>query len=131
MNRRDMMAFIAATIAMTGTGAISGPVFALNRRDDMEEIFPEYGLMGQIIATPGNRAALIDILKEGTKDMPGNMGYALGEDLENEDALWVIEFWQNKDYHGASLKLPSVQEAIAKGRPLIASFGQRTEFKPV
>ena len=31
----------------------------------------------------------------------------------------------------ASLQLPAVQAAIKKGRPLIAGFGTRAEFKPV
>ena len=30
-----------------------------------------------------------------------------------------------------ALALPAVQAAIAKGRPLIAGFGTRAEFKPV
>ena len=47
------------------------------------------------------------------------------------DALWIVEVWADQDAHAASLKLPSVQAAIARGRPLIAGFGQRFEFKPL
>lgn len=97
----------------------------------MEEIYPQYGLIGQIIAQPGQRAALAAILTEGTNRMPGNFAYLVGEDAANPDALWVVEIWADAEAHAASLALPQVKAAIAKGRPLIAGFGTRAEFKPV
>ena len=63
--------------------------------------------------------------------MPGNMGYLIGEDSTNPDAIWIVEVWETQQAHAASLKLPAVQDAIKKGRPLIAGFGTRAEFKPV
>src|SRR3546814_631402 len=97
----------------------------------MEEDHPQYGLIGQMIAQPGQRGALAAILTEGTDAMPGNFAYIVGEDAENPDALWIVELWADKAAHAASLQLPAVQAAIAKGRPLIAGFGSRAEFKPV
>lgn len=97
----------------------------------MEEADPQYGLLGQMMAQPGQRAALIAILTEGTGSMPGNLAYLIGEDSANADAIWIVELWDSKESHAASLALPSVQAAIAKGRPLIAGFGTRAEFKPV
>ena len=44
---------------------------------------------------------------------------------EDEDALWITEVWDSETSHQASLSLPSVQEAIRQGRPLIAGFGER------
>ena len=80
---------------------------------------------------PGHRAALVAILSEGTSTMPGNIAYLIGEDSANPDAIWIVELWDSKEAHAASLKLPAVQAAIAKGRPLIAGFGTRAEFTPV
>jgi len=97
----------------------------------MDEKHPQYGLIGQMIAQPGQRAALAAILTDGTFAMPGNFAYIVGEDAENPDALWIVELWADKAAHAASLQLPAVQAAIAKGRPLIAGFGSRAEFKPV
>lgn len=90
-----------------------------------------YGLIGQMIATPGHRAELAAILLAGTKDMPGCRSYVVAEDLTNPDALWITEVWDSKELHGASLQLPGVQAAIARGRPLIAGFGSRTETRPL
>ena len=97
----------------------------------MEELVPEYGLIGQMLAQPGKRAELVAILSEGTGAMPGNMAYLIGEDSANPDAIWIVELWETKAAHAASLGLPAVKEAIKKGRPLIAGFGTRAEFKPV
>ena len=126
IDRRQHLAGLFAMAAMLF------PVGKLNALEaQMEEIIPEYGLIGQMIAQPGQRAALAAILTEGTDRMPGNFGYLVGEDSANPDALWIVEIWLDKEAHAASLKLPAVQAAIAKGRPLIAGFGARVEFKPV
>jgi quinol monooxygenase YgiN len=98
----------------------------------MEEVVPDYGLIGQIIAAPGQRAALADIMRAGTGGMPGNFGYLIGEDSVNPDALWIIEIWETKAHHEASLQLPQIQAVIARARPIIAGFGEtRIEFKPL
>jgi len=90
-----------------------------------------YGLIGKITATPGQRDALIAILVHGTAGMPGCVNYIVAHDLTDPDAIWITEIWTGKDKHAASLALPSVQDAIAKGRPLIADMGDRFETEPV
>lgn len=126
MNRRE---HLAAMLAMAATLLPAGKLKALEAR--MEELVPEYGLIGQMMAQPGKRAELVAILSEGTGAMPGNLAYLIGEDSANPDAIWIVELWETKAAHAASLKLPAVQAAIGKGRPLIAGFGTRAEFKPV
>ncbi|MEN5115590.1 MULTISPECIES: putative quinol monooxygenase [Brevundimonas] len=90
-----------------------------------------YGLIGQIKAQPGQRDALAAILLEGTSEMPGCLNYVVARDSTDADALWITEVWDSRDSHSASLQLPAVQAAIAKGRPLIAGFGSRTETEPL
>ncbi len=90
-----------------------------------------YGLIGKIKVVPGQRDALIAILVNGVSGMPGCISYIVAQDAADPDAIWVTEVWTSKDSHRASLSLPSVQQAIAKGRPLIAGFGERFETVPV
>ena len=92
---------------------------------------PMYGLIGKMRAQPGQREALIAILLEGTAAMPGCLSYVIAKDKLDADALWITEAWDSQASHKASLALPSVQAAIAKGRPLIAGFGERFETEPV
>lgn len=120
---------LAALLAMAATFLPVDKLKALEAR--MEEVVPDYGLIGQMLAQPGQRPALIAILSEGAATMPGNVAYLVGEDSANADAIWIVEIWENREAHAASLTLPAVQVVIAKARPLIAGFGTRAEFKPV
>lgn len=90
-----------------------------------------YGLIGKITAVSGQRDALIAVLLEGASGMPGCLSYVVSKDAEDADAIWVTEVWDSRASHEASLSLPSVQEAMQKGRPLIAGFGERFETEPV
>ena len=91
----------------------------------------KYGLIGKMLAAPGKRDELIDVLLGGVLGMPGCLSYVVARDLEDEDALWVSEVWESQEAHESSLSLPSVREAIQKGQPMIAGFGERFETEPV
>jgi quinol monooxygenase YgiN len=90
-----------------------------------------YGLIGRVQAKPGQRDALVAILLEGTEKMPGCLSYVIAEVPTDPDSLWITEVWDSQESHQASLSLPSVKEAIARGRPLIAGFSDRFETRPV
>jgi quinol monooxygenase YgiN len=90
-----------------------------------------YGLIGKVKAAPGQREALISILLEGVSEMPGCLSYVVARDPADPDAIWVTEVWDSQNSHEASLSLPSVKAAMARGRPLIASFDQHIEIAPV
>jgi len=90
-----------------------------------------YGLIAKIKTVAGQRDTLIGILMDGTAAMPGCRSYVIAKDMTDADAIWITEVWDGPESHRASLALPAVQQAIAKGRPLIAGFGQRVETEPV
>lgn len=90
-----------------------------------------YGLIGKMSAVPGQRDALAAILLEGTARMPGCLSYIIASDPADADGLWITEVWDNQESHRASLTLPAVQQAIAKGRPMIAGFSNRVETTPL
>lgn len=90
-----------------------------------------YGLIGKIRVVPGQRDVLISILIEGISGMPGCLSYVVAQDATDADAIWITEVWESQASHRASLALPSVQQAISKGKPLIIGFGERFETKPI
>ena len=90
-----------------------------------------YGLIGKMSAVPGQRDALAVILLESTGSMPGCLSYVIATDPADADALWITEVWDSAESHKASLSLPAVQAAIAKGRRLIAGFSNRVETVPL
>ena len=90
-----------------------------------------YGLIGKMKTAPGQRDAVIAILLEGTANMPGCLSYIIAHDPADANAIWITEAWDSKASHQASLALPSVKQAITKGRPMITGFGERFETTPV
>ena len=90
-----------------------------------------YGLISKITTVPGHRDALASVLVDGTGSMPGCLSYVVASDPTDDNALWVTEVWDNEASHKASLSLPAVHAAIAKGRPMIAGFSNRVETAPI
>lgn len=113
--------FMAGTIAAVALGGAS----------DAGAQAPMCGLIGKMLAQPGNRDELIGHLLAGTGAMPGCLSYVVARDAADANAIWITEVWDSQESHSASLKLPEVQAAIAKARPLIAGFGERFETTPV
>lgn len=112
--------------AVTGCMVLTVPCMALTMGENSM-----YGLIGKLRAAPGQRDALIAILIEGVSDMPGCLSYVVAQDRADPDTIWVTEVWDSQASHKVSLSLPSVQDAIARGRPLIAAFDEHHETVPV
>ena len=94
MNRRDIVNLAGAALALA---AVPFPLAA-------KETAPMYGLIGQMMATPGERDALVAILAEGTGAMPGCFSYVVALDGENPDAIWITEVWDGKEIGRASCR---------------------------
>jgi quinol monooxygenase YgiN len=90
-----------------------------------------YGLIGKMTAAPGQRDALITILLEAVNDMPGCLSYVIAKDSSDANGIWITEVWDSKASHDASLSLPSVKQAIARGKPLITGFSNSVITEPV
>lgn len=115
-------------ILMTGAAALGA--VAPGRASSQGEK-KMYGLIGKMTAVEGQRDALIAILLEGVSGMPGCLSYIVAKDPADANAIWITEVWDSKTSHEASLSIPSVRQAIARGKPLIAGFGERVVTEPV
>jgi quinol monooxygenase YgiN len=120
MQRRDF-------VTLAGTAALGPFLMPLSRTGSATM----YGLIGKMTAVAGQRDQLAAILLAGTEDMPGCLSYIVALDPGDPDSLWITEAWDSQASHQASLALPAVQAAIAKGRPLIAGFSDRVETTPI
>lgn len=90
-----------------------------------------YGLIGKMLAQPGQRQALAAIMLANTQGMPGCLSYVVADDPTDDNAIWITEVWTDQASHQASLQLQQVQEAIRQARPIIAGFGERFETTPL
>lgn len=127
--RRNLISLSAATAISL---ALAAPVHAADPAPPAAPAATQvYGLIGKIKVHPGQRDAFAAILLEGTRAMPGCHSYIIATDPKDPDALWVTEVWDSQASHRASLSLPSVKQALAKGRPMVAGFGERFETNPI
>jgi quinol monooxygenase YgiN len=115
-------------LAGLALATLGGRAFAKGSKMEDAALF---GMIGKIKAQPGKRAELIAILGSGTGTMPGCRAYLIAEDVKDPDAIWITEIWDDAVSHKASLQLPAVRDAIARGRPLIAGFELSAETRPV
>jgi quinol monooxygenase YgiN len=90
-----------------------------------------YGLISKLKAVPGQRDALIRVLLQGSRAMPGCIHYVVAKDIHDEHTVWVVETWDSAQAHKSSLSLPEVVEAVTLGKPLIAAIERRIETVPV
>lgn len=128
MNKISRYEFITMISAASATMAGAPLQVLFNSTEKHNKM---YGLIGKITAKDGQRDKLIKILLEGAADMHGCLSYIVSKDLENDDVIWVTEVWDSQESHKESLKLPSVQEAMDQGRPLISEFNEQIEIEPV
>jgi quinol monooxygenase YgiN len=90
-----------------------------------------YGLIAKLTAVAGKRDELIQLLEEGTKNMPGCRSYIVAKDAMDENILWVTEIWDSETSHDASLSLPAVKDTVAQTKPLVAGFEKVAVTNPV
>jgi quinol monooxygenase YgiN len=93
-----------------------------------------FGLHGKLIAHPGQRDALAQILLDAAKlvsSLPGCEIYFVSNDEKDSNALYVTEVWKSEADHKASLQMPDVRKLIEKGRPMVAGFGESTRLVPI
>ncbi|MGI8828441.1 MAG: putative quinol monooxygenase [Candidatus Limnocylindria bacterium] len=92
-----------------------------------------FGLYGSILATPGQRGALVAHMLEAAhlmQDAPGCEPYLVSTSEADDDAVWITEVWRTEADHDASLSLPGVQELIERARPIIAGMGESIRLVP-
>ena len=118
----DRRLFVAGVL---GAAALPMEVMA------MEESAQLHGLIGRMRAVPGQRETLIAIMLEGTRNMPGCLSYVVARDPADADLIWITEVWDSKASHTASLRIPAVQAAIQRARPLIGAYESGQETVPV
>ena len=77
--------------------------------------------VGTLRSLSGKRDELVGILTRRSTELEatGCLLYEVGVNEEQPDTVFVAELWTTAAAHEASLKLDSVQAAIAEARPLL------------
>jgi quinol monooxygenase YgiN len=81
-------------------------------------------MVNKLVAKPGQRDAVVDILLSGAKMQGAMRGceiYIVHTSTTDPNEIWVTEVWKSKEDHEASLKNADVRALVEKGRPMIES----------
>ena len=82
-----------------------------------------FGMVGKLVAHPGRRGELVDLLMAAAGELQGVDGcelYVVSQDHDDLDTIWVFEAWRDEAAHRTSLDIPAVRGVIERGLPLIA-----------
>lgn len=93
-----------------------------------------FGLVGKLVAHPGKRDDLADLLlraAEAVAAADGSRLYLVSISEAEPDSVWVTEVWDSREAHRASLEIDAVKALIAEGMPLIAGMGESIELQPL
>jgi len=55
-----------------------------------------FSLNTKIVALPGTRDTLVDILLKGSRNMPGCLKYIIAKDPRDESSVWINELWRER-----------------------------------
>jgi quinol monooxygenase YgiN len=93
-----------------------------------------FSMYGKLVAQPGQRDALVAKLLRAAELMESVKGcllYVVNTSVDEPDAVWVTEIWQDEAAHGASLSMPGVRTLITETMPLVAGPPEGTRVSPV
>ena len=81
-----------------------------------------YAMVGKLMAQPGQREALAQILQQAAQvvgTMAGCHLYLVHADAGDEVTLWIYEAWDDKAAHDASLQDGRVRALIGQAMPIL------------
>ncbi|HMJ02022.1 MAG TPA: putative quinol monooxygenase [Conexibacter sp.] len=80
-----------------------------------------YGFLATMRTTPGRRDDVVSILLAdvGGLRAAGCEAYIVSVSDTDPDMIHVMEVWQSKEHHDASLELPETRAAISQAMPML------------
>ena len=83
-----------------------------------------YGMVGKLTAQAGQGEQLAGILLRAAQlvgQFPGCKMYLVSRALDDPQAIWVMELWDDQAAHDASLADERVRALITEARPLLGA----------
>lgn len=93
-----------------------------------------YGLLNKLIAKPGQREQVVQILLEsGTlfDDNPACLLYLVSESADDPNLVWVTDVWTSQEEHAEALKAPELRPFVERATPLLEGMPEQMEIRPV
>ena len=90
-----------------------------------------FGLMTRLVAKPGQRDAVVEVLTEGLANRPGCLSYIVSLDQADTNSLWVHEVWVSAEAHKAALEPAAVRALTTRVWDMVAAMHDSILTEPV
>jgi quinol monooxygenase YgiN len=93
-----------------------------------------FGMFGKFTAAPGQRDALLGLLRESAAlvhEAPGCEAWIVHTAPDDPDGIWVYERWRSETDHDASLTDERIRDVIGRAMPLIAGISDQVKLEVV
>jgi len=93
-----------------------------------------YALINKLVAMPGQRDQVVEILLESGKlfdDNPACEISVVAESVNDPDVIWVIDRWTSEEGHKKALSQPELRPFVEKATPLLVAMPDQTEIRLV
>jgi quinol monooxygenase YgiN len=85
-------------------------------------------LINKLVARPGKRQKVIEILLESAKPFQSNAAcvlYLVYEDNDDPNVIWVEDLWTDETEHKAELAKPGLQAYVKEAIPLLEAMPEQ------
>jgi len=92
-----------------------------------------YGRTGTMRTKPGHRDDVVSILLDGADGLrdAGCHAYIVSVSEDDGHLIHVMEVWESKEHHAASLRLPETRAAIEQAMPMLTGEFSSQELRVV
>lgn len=90
-----------------------------------------YGLMTRLVAKPGQRDALAELLTQGLANRPGCLSFIVSRDPTDANGLWVNEVWVSEEAYAAAQQPADVRALATRGWGMVAIMHESILTEPI
>jgi quinol monooxygenase YgiN len=93
----------------------------------------EFALLNRLIAKPGQRDRVVEILVESGKlfdDNPACRLYLVDESADDPHLIWVADLWTSEKEHAEALKAPEMRPFVEECMPLLEGMPEQIRVRP-
>jgi quinol monooxygenase YgiN len=93
-----------------------------------------HALLNRLIAKPGQRDRVVEILLESGRLFDDNEAcllYLVSESQDDPNLIWVVDLWTTKEAHTEALKARELRPFVEQAMPLLEGMPEQIEVRPV
>ena len=93
----------------------------------------EFALLNRLIAKPGHRDRVVELLVKSGKlfdDNPACRLYLVAESADDPNLIWVADLWTSEEEHAEALRAPEMRPFVEECVPLLEGMPEQIRVLP-